>query len=262
MSAVRRLFVALVVLLSLGSPSRRTAANRPAEEARVEPLAPSTARPPSRSQSIGRAHRGLLRRAVRLEDSSVLWFKESSDANRYATQEMVDLLGYAARDVARRYPGSRLMLGDLSVRGGGRLRPHVSHRTGRDADVGFYLRDAAGSPRTLDRFIPMNRHGRGRWSGENYYFDRARNWALIESLLQHPEVQVQHIFVSSQLRWHLIRYAREAGVDEALVDRARLVLRQPLHGKPHRTHFHVRIYCPVDDRPACIDSPPFWDWYR
>ncbi len=29
----------------------------------------------------------------------------------------------------------------------------------------------------------------------------------------------------------------------------------------HDNHFHVRIYCPVNDRSHCQDSAPYWPWY-
>jgi hypothetical protein len=37
---------------------------------------------------------------------------------------------------------------------------------------------------------------------------------------------------------------------------------QPKRGHKHANHFHVRIYCPADDRPHCRDSAPYWPWYR
>ena len=44
--------------------------------------------------------------------------------------------------------------------------------------------------------------------------------------------------------------------------RAKRVITQPRHGAPHRSHFHVRIYCADDDRPMCKDRPPFYSWHQ
>jgi murein endopeptidase len=52
---------------------------------------------------------------------------------------------------------------------------------------------------------------------------------------------------------------KEGASPEVLI-RARRVITQPRHGAPHRTHFHVRIYCASDDRPMCKDRPPFYAW--
>jgi murein endopeptidase len=46
-----------------------------------------------------------------------------------------------------------------------------------------------------------------------------------------------------------------------VIARAEALLIQPSHGHPHRNHFHVRIYCPPADRPACEDREPFHPWY-
>ena len=34
-----------------------------------------------------------------------------------------------------------LPVGDVSYRGGGRMRPHRSHKDGRDIDAGYYFKD-------------------------------------------------------------------------------------------------------------------------
>ncbi|HET6584086.1 MAG TPA: penicillin-insensitive murein endopeptidase, partial [Nannocystaceae bacterium] len=60
--------------------------------------------------------------------------------------------------------GPKVHIGDISKRGGGALHPHLSHRLGRDVDVGYVLRGADGE--------------RTKFSGvtkEN--LDVARTWA-------------------------------------------------------------------------------------
>jgi len=245
-----------LALLTFAAPLGATG---PGEAAEV----PLALRPAGTSPSIsmGRPHRGLLRRGVRLDDTTNLLVKENSEEARYGTAELVRMLYEAADAVASAYPGSRLLVGDLSQRGGGRRRPHVSHRTGRDADVGFYVRDEAGSRVRVPVFFGMSRSGWGRHDTVRYRFDVARNWTLLAALLTSAQAEVQQVFVANGLRRLLLREARAQGASEDLYARARTIVRQPSYGKPHRTHFHVRIYCPSDDVPECVDGAPLWPWH-
>ena len=44
-----------------------------------------------------------------------------------------------------------------------------------------------------------------------------------------------------------------------VLERAEAVLDQP-RGSPHRSHFHMRIFCARDDVPSCEDEPPYFPW--
>ncbi len=209
---------------------------------------------PSKSVSIGRASRGRLLHGVPLEDSD--WLSTHDRGSRYGTAELVGLIEHAARKVAHAYPGAVLQVGDLSRKKGGRLRPHRSHRTGRDADVGFYVMDEHGMPAQAPRFLRMNAKGRGVYRGTTYQLDDAKNWALIEALLDYPHARVQYIFVARSLRKRLLKEGERQGATEEILELARKVVQQPSRGSAHRTHFHLRIHCPEDDLPRCLDLEP------
>jgi len=217
---------------------------------------------PDPSVSVGYTNRGLLRFGVRINDSKDLRVKVGSQDERHGTGELVRLIESAARDVAFRYPRAQLTVGDLSRPGGGRIRPHVSHQSGRDVDLGFYMLDRRSTPVNEHLFIKFDNRGIGRQWGELYKFDSARNWALIESLLSQPTTDVQHIFVSNAVKQLLFRQAAKEGASPDLLMRARRVISQPSHGAIHRSHFHVRIYCSDDDQPMCKDRPPFYAWHQ
>jgi penicillin-insensitive murein endopeptidase len=217
---------------------------------------------PNPSVSVGYPNRGLLRFGMQINDDKGLRVKVGSLDARHATGELVRLIESAAREVAFRYPRAQLTVGDLSRPGGGRFRPHVSHQSGRDVDVGFYMLDRRSTPVNNHVFVRFNNQGMGRQWGSLYKFDAARNWALIESLLSQSTTDVQHIFVSNAIKWRLIQQAVKEGANPEVVMRARRVITQPRHGAPHRSHFHVRIYCADDDRPMCKDRPPFYAWHE
>ena len=92
-------------------------------------------------------------------------------------------------------------------------------------------------------------------------FDDARNWLFVAQLLTDPQARIQYIFVAKPIRARLLREAVRRRAPTALIARAESVLVQPAKGNPHRSHFHVRIYCPLSDRPECLDVAPLWAWY-
>lgn len=214
----------------------------------------------SRSVSMGRSNGGLLRNGVPVPSDPALLVKSESRGEHYGTAELVTLLVASAHAVARSAPGSRLVVGDLSRQGGGRLRPHRSHRSGRDVDIGFYMVDPQG--RALPAapgFVHMTAQLVGPYGGHLYGFDVARNWTLVQALLSHPEVHPQYLFVANPLIAALLRHARAQGASAELIARADAVLDQP-RGSPHRSHFHMRIFCARDDVPSCEDEPPYFPW--
>ena len=214
------------------------------------------------SVSVGYPNRGLLRFGQRINDHKNFTVKVGSQDSRHGTGELVRLIERAAHEVAFRYPRSRLTVGDLSRPTGGRFRPHVSHQSGRDVDLGFYLLDRRSTPVNVHLFVRLNNKAMGIQWGNLYKFDAARNWALIESLLSHSTTDVQHIFVANAIKRRLLQQAVKEGANPEVLMRARRVITQPRHGAPHRSHFHVRVYCADDDRPMCKDRPPFYSWHQ
>ncbi|MDH5672948.1 MAG: penicillin-insensitive murein endopeptidase [Myxococcales bacterium] len=222
-------------------------------------------RPPPglRSRSLGAAHRGTLVNGMKVRESAYLRYvgEYARGGNFYGTWELVQLLERAARRVAFRLPGAKLSIGELSAQDGGRLDGHRSHRSGRDADIGFYLTLPDGRPYYTHSFADMD--GRGRGMAPNGYlrFDDARNWELVAKLVTDGEARVQYIFVSEPLKARILREGEKRGAHRQVLERVRAVLVEPNHGHPHQNHFHVRIYCAPADRGRCEDRPPYWPWY-
>jgi Uncharacterized protein conserved in bacteria (DUF2272)/Penicillin-insensitive murein endopeptidase len=59
--------------------------------------------------------------------------------NRFGIPETIEALTRIRDEWARRHPDVRFEVRDISQRGGGRLRPHKSHRIGLDADVNLQM---------------------------------------------------------------------------------------------------------------------------
>jgi LysM repeat protein/murein endopeptidase len=144
----------------------------------------------------------------------------------WATQETVDFVVAAIREVEQRMPGSPpLRINDISSKDGGWLRPHRSHQNGRDVDLGFYYPTAD----------PV------RIRARESCIDVARNWALVRALITNGDVQV--ILVDRRVQSVLKKYALSIGEDSAwldsIFDGATGIVK---HARRHRDHFHVRYY--------------------
>lgn len=179
------------------------------------------------SISVGFADRGRLINAVRMPEDDA-WVCQRPQL-AYGAQETVDALATAFRAVRKQFPDSApARLSHIGLPDGGFLRPHRSHQSGRDADVGFFYRN--------DR-LPV--HGARR----DRLMDPARNWALVRTLV--TETDVQMILVDRSIQKVLRSYAVGAGEDRAWVDSLfagpHSLIR---HARHHQDHFHVRFYAP------------------
>jgi penicillin-insensitive murein endopeptidase len=207
--------------------------------------------------SIGSPNDGALSGGVPLRERAELRLRWP-EGPRWALPGLVELLERASRQVERRFPGSVLLVGDLSREGGGDLAGHASHESGRDADVGFYYTDPSGAAVQTDRLMAVRASGLVR-EGANLRFDDARNWALVQAVITDPKTVVQRIFVAEVVQRRLLEYAVQHAVDDGLVARARTLMKQPGSGPVHDDHFHVRVACPRNPphhgAGVCIQSP-------
>lgn len=181
--------------------------------------------------SIGRPNRGALVNGVRMP-TSPLW-RVIDEKRAFGTRETVDAIAAAIRIVNERFPNTpKLYVGHISSRRGGYLRPHRSHQSGRDVDLGYYYR-----------------------GGEKWYevatknnIDLPRTWELLRALFRVSEVEF--IFMDRTIESWIFDYAARIGEDPTWLHAAfngTRGARDSLvrHTWGHRTHFHVRFASPV-----------------
>lgn len=219
-----------------------------------------------RDVSFGRVADGLLVDGVALPDRAPgLVRVRPGSAMRYGTAHLVGLIEDAATVVADAYPGGApLRVGDLALPLGGRDRRHRSHRSGRDADILFYVADEHGKSLADAGWLKFNRFGIAldRQTAAVRVFDEACNWLFVRTLLADSERRIQWVFCSNGIKARLLRYATTHETDPQLIARAAYVLQQPTNAKPHDDHFHIRVMCDPQARfYGCIDTAPFWPWY-
>ncbi len=213
--------------------------------------------------SFGTPTRGYLQDAVPLPDDGDGYRRlRAAEATRYGTPTLISTIERAAREVAEAFPqGSPLQVGDLSsVRGGAHAR-HRSHRTGRDADLAFYLRDSGGLPAAPPKWVKLDSFGVGVFGDRAYHFDEARNWHLVRTLVLDDRARVKWIFCSNELKARLLRYATRHEPSARAILRATWILHQPSRGEPHDDHFHLRVGCSSVERSlGCREEAPHWPW--
>jgi penicillin-insensitive murein DD-endopeptidase len=202
-------------------------------------------------KSLGAPNHGKLEDGVLLHGSKTLRLTKGSRA--FGLSQLTYALEHASAAVVRKTKGSSMLVGDLSARGGGFLSAHKSHQSGRDADIAFYAETSKGKPVSLNRFVAFDGAGRAK-DGTRVFFDDARNWAMMEDLLQSDVVKVRYLFITNELRARLLRYAASKGVSRDLYLRAAAAMNSPEAADPHDGHVHLRISCPEAQRGTCIEE--------
>jgi penicillin-insensitive murein endopeptidase len=212
---------------------------------------PSEPKPAKGTFSSGAPNAGKLAGGEKLTSNRSLEVRGGGHA--YGLPDLVKVLKRAASKVNRKYKGSVLFVGDLSAKKGGPLLGHNSHQSGRDADVGFYMRHDDKKHVNPHRFVTFASDGRAR-GGELVLFDDERNWAFVEALLTDTKTEVRYLFVSMGLRARLLKYAASKNVPKDLFTKASVALMSPADADVHDDHFHVRIACPEKMRPECVED--------
>ncbi len=216
-------------------------------QARRGPLAVGPPRCANRkqgpSQSPGRATDGRLTNGCLLPAKGPGWVRRNKAG--WGTDRTVAVLQWALGEVVRLHRGTvPVVVGALSRENGGKLRPHRSHRSGRDIDVGYY----ASNNKMLPHFRPM--------SAAN--IDVEKTWTFIGALL-HTGL-VHYVFVDYNLQAQMVQYLEDEGTDAKTLA---MVFQYPAgrtarrgiirHARGHADHLHVRFRCIPEDGDECVN---------
>jgi murein endopeptidase len=206
------------------------------------------ARPGTVSRSVGAPNRGRVEHAVPFPEGPK-WQLRPWRARAYGTERVVAQLMIAFDAFGRRHPDAHpIVVGELSSRSGGRIRPHSSHQSGRDVDLGYVVSEPA----------PPN----GRWPKVTpETFDAEINWSFVRALVETGEVE--RIFIDARLQRQLLEAARSELPEEDLgqwfsvaAPTRRAASRATIaHWAGHDDHLHVRFRC-SDTDVRCDTDPP------
>lgn len=194
-------------------------------------------------RSVGSPTHGRLHYGIHLGRGR--GFRLRFPRNAYTTRSVFRTLHLCAGAVADRFPGSaEVLIGDISRPSGGRFPPHVSHQSGRDADIGYYM---AGNVQneTMYRVGPRD-------------IDFAKTWALMACLVETQDVV--RIYMDRAIQRAFADYLEERGGVPAETLARLFAVRGDGHGNTliqhapkHDTHFHVRFACDDTDA-ACVED--------
>lgn len=193
------------------------------------------------SESVGYYSKGKLKSAQSVFDHGTPVHKLFVSRGRlYTSDEMHSTLTLASEFVMANYPDSEsLQVGDLSNHEGGLASGHASHQNGLDGDVVYLRRDHYVQSEKSDVWDEDFVSG----DKPTANFNTERNFALLKYLTSHAPIE--RIFVDSSLKKALCQYALKKGWqdDVQTIEALRRLRPENLH----RTHFHLRISCPVND---------------
>ena len=218
----------------------------------------------SLSLSIGLPHKGALKNGEVLPASGEGYHLMSTVKERrarFGVSELIQLIKWSTWKVHQKHHGATIAVGDLSKRTGGEFDHHASHQNGRDVDLVFYALNPKGASVSVNEMIPYDKNGYSVTPPMTYRFDTARNWTLVRELVESRKAHVQWIFVAEHLKTLLLEYAEASGASKQTIWRASQMMKQPSNSA-HWDHFHVRIYCPANDKPECRDFGPKWGWLK
>ena len=183
--------------------------------------------------SIGKPNRGRLENGAALPDSDMYTVRDPEKAFG-TTHAVTQMLGAIAK--FRQLSGyeDKLVIGAMSLRNGGRFRPHKSHQSGRDVD------------------IRMPRKAGVSKVESSTDIDWRATWELVKAFVATGEVE--YIFMSYSRQKLLYRAAKAAGATSAELE----IIQYPRaaktnhgkirHAKGHDTHIHVRFTCAPDNK--------------
>src|SRR5690606_5530930 len=124
--------------------------------------------PANGSSSVGLANRGKLYNSEQLHKCK--GYVRRNPGRAYGTNLSVTHIMEVMANYSAKYPKApSAVVGDLSFRKGGKMKPHKSHQSGRDVDIGYICSKGT----QFDRFEKMNESN----------FDVAKNWYIIKSFL-------------------------------------------------------------------------------
>ena len=195
---------------------------------------------PSDSESVGLPNRGRLVNGEPLVEAVGLRVKSPQES--YGTNEVVETLFTCGQRFHKTFPKAHgILIGDISQKGGGHMRPHKSHQSGLDVDVGHVR---LGKHEVDDQFTSL----------PPSTIDVKRTWAFLKCLIDSKRVARVYMNASVQKVFRAAAEKKQIDVEPYALDvlfqygsnAGGKAFIQSIGG--HVNHFHVRFRCDADDK--------------
>jgi transposase-like protein len=202
--------------------------------------------PEADSRAVGLPNSGRLVDGERLEPGPGYGIKEADEV--WGTNETLNTLLGCVAEYRRTYPGGPdVLIGDISLKGGGPFSPHKSHENGLDVDLGYVQ---VGVPEAEKRFVTVGRKT----------LDLARTWTFLRCLIASD--RVSRVFMDAPMQGWLRealanKHLPAAGLplDRLFQVKSRTPERAIIQAASgHGDHYHVRFACDAAD-PDCVNPP-------
>ena len=139
----------------------------------------------------------------------------------------------------------------MSSQAGGKIRYHINHQMGLDADLTFFATDLQGNPVSS---VLTSYGADGKSTKGDRRFDVARNWEVVEGILQNEFFgEIRALLIADPLKQMLLAHANaelkkcpppEQKADRTelknLIQEAQRLMRQP-SSSPHDNHLHLSL---------------------
>jgi penicillin-insensitive murein endopeptidase len=180
------------------------------------------------TMSLGGIHSGALLYGAQMP-TGPRW-ELVNPAHAGGARETVDALTRCIDKVNTQFSDTpKIFIGDLSPKNGGHFPPHVSHQSGRDVDISYYL--------TKDH----------RWyqTANASNLDLPRTWAFVRALVTESDLEL--LLMDIRVQKLVKQYAQSIGEDAAWLDDVFQYgnkSKRPLvfHVPGHASHLHIRFY--------------------
>jgi murein endopeptidase len=185
---------------------------------------------------VGRPNRGRIVNSIALPENKKLYtIRKPEEA--FGSSHALHNLQLAIANFRQATGFDRaIVIGAISKKGGGRLRPHSSHQSGRDVDVR----------------LPVDKGVKGTAAENVSQVDWDATWALVSALVATGEIQ--YIFLSHSRQKYLYRAAKRAGASKDMLER---IIQYPRksgtnngivrHARGHTSHMHIRFTCAANE---------------
>lgn len=227
--------LALIFLLPQGSWARSTdqianaSVSFPPEQIGHAEKRVSSSKERRAKQRKAKANRKRYRRTrfVQLNDAPGL--KVRNPERAWGSDFVIEHLQTITANYQQSFPEAMpVWVHDISKRRGGKFRPHLSHRDGKDVDIRLVLK------KETDKYMqatPRTLHAE-------------RNWFVLKSLIDTGDIDV--VFLDRRLQRVLYRFARQQGytheelrrIFEFAGGQSDAIVK---HWKGHADHLHVRF---------------------
>ena len=186
--------------------------------------------------SVGKPNRGKIVNATRLPENTKLYTIRKPEES-YGSSHALHNLQLAIANFRQDTGFDReIVIGAISKQGGGRLKPHSSHQSGRDVDIR----------------LPVKKGITGTAAADSSEVDWDATWSLISALVATGEVQ--YIFLTHSLQKNLYNAGKRAGASKDMLER---MIQYPnksgtnngivRHAAGHTSHIHVRFNCAANE---------------